>query len=243
VRRFAAYRKPTDPRTEIPPEGLLPYRYRRKPPYIYSDEQIIGLIKAAMALPAVRGLRPLTYSTLFGLLAVTGMRISEPLALDRENVDLAKGILTIRRTKFGKSRLIPIHPSTRHALRHYAKRRDQIFPSPSTPAFFVSEQGSRLTGCSARYNFVQASRRIGLRAPAKSHGHGPRLHDLRHGFAVRTLISWYRAGLDVERHLPRLATFLGHAHVNDTYWYLSSVPQLLELATKRLLDENERLKP
>jgi integrase len=234
VRRFAEYRGTTDPRTEIPPEGLLPSRYRRKPPYIYNDHEITRLIKAAEQLPSVRGLRALTYSTFFGLLAVTGMRMSEPIALDRHDVDLTEGVLTIRRAKFGKSRLVPVHTTTRGALRKYAQRRDRIVPRPKTPAFFLSERDTRLTEWCVRWTFAKLSRQIGLRAPARSHGRGPRLHDFRHGFAVRTLLEWYRTGVDVERHMPELATYLGHVHVSDTFWYLSAIPELLSLAATRL---------
>ena len=232
IRRFAEYRSAVDPRTEIPPQELLPAHYQRKPPYIYNNYEITSLIKAAQKLPSTLGLRAFTYSTLFGLLAVTGMRMSESIALDRNDVNLTEGILAIRQTKFSKSRLVPIHPSTREVLQHYAILRDQTCSLLKTPSFFVSEHGIRLTQWSVRWNFVRLSRQIGLRNPHDSHG--PRLHDLRHSFAVQTLLDWYRSGMDVERHIPKLATYLGHKHVNDTYWYISAVPELLNLATKRL---------
>ncbi len=232
VRGFALYVSATDPRTEIPPQGLLPYRYRRKPPYIYSEEEITRLIQAAQQLPSTIGLRPHTYSTLFGLLAVTGMRISEPLGLDRDDVDLTHGALTIRQTKFGKSRWLPIHPSTQQALADYACLRDRLCRKPKCPGYFISEQGTRLTQWAARWTFVRLSHQIGLRGPQDRHG--PRLHDLRHRFAVRTLLTWYRTGVNVEQHLPELSTYLGHAHVTDTYWYLTATPELLALAAQRL---------
>ena len=245
VRRFATWRRATDPRTQVPPEGLLPHRYRRTRPYIYSEDEIGRIVLTAGGLASAKGLRARTYSTLFGLLAVTGMRVSEALSLDRNDVDLEAAILTIRRTKFGKTRLVPVHPSTRDALRAYGQQRDQIVPASSTPGFFVSERGIRITGWAARYTFAKVSREIGLRAPVevkgRYHGHGPRLHDMRHRFAVRTLIDWYRAGLDVEREIPKLATYLGHVHVHDTYWYLEAVPELLALASQRLLDEHEEV--
>lgn len=236
VRGFATWRSASDPQTEVPPAGLLPHRYRRQPPHIYSDDEIERLVQTAAQLPSSNGLRASTYSTCFGLLAVTGMRISEALQLDRPDVDLQEGILTIRQTKFGKSRLLPLHPSTRDALDAYAKQRDSILPKLSTPAFFVSDRGTRITQWIARYTFAKVSRQIGLRAPAggQRHGRGPRLHDMRHRFAARTLIDWYRAGVDVEREIPKLATYLGHVHVNDTYWYIEGVPELLQLATERL---------
>jgi integrase len=236
VRGFAAWHRATDSRTEVPPHGLLPHRYRRRPPYIYTDAEITTLLAAARALPSARGLRGRTYVTLFALLAVAGLRLSEALQLDRHDVDLETGLLTIRRTKFGKSRLVPLHASTTDALTRYATARDHCLPRLHTAAFFVSEQGTRLTDDNVRHTFALVSRRVGLRTPppGRRHGCGPRLHDLRHRFAATTLIGWYRAGRDVERELPRLATYLGHVHVNDTYWYLEAVPELLRLAAARL---------
>lgn len=239
VRRFAVWHNAMDPRTEIPPEGILCERYRRKAPYIYNDEEIDRLLRRAQRLPSSKGLRANTFTTLFGLLAVTGMRVNEALSLDRQDVDLNLGILHIRRTKFGKSRYVPVHPSTVQALKKYAAARERIFPAPATPAFFLSERGRRITEWMARYTFAKLSQQIGLRASAKGHGRGPRIHDMRHRFAAYTLINWYRAGLDVERELPKLATYLGHVHVNDTYWYLEAVPELLRLATDRLMENRE----
>jgi len=236
VRRFALWLSAFEPRTEIPSAGLLPHRYRRKLPHIYSDEEIEKLLRRTQQLPSPKGLRARTYTTLFGLLVATGMRVNEALGLDRQDVDLERGILYIRRTKFGKSRYVPVHPSTVDALKKYAQARDRIFPAPVTPAFFISERGCRITEWIARYTFAKLSQQLGLRAPAKGHGRGPRLHDMRHRFAARTLVHWYRAGLDVERELPKLATYLGHVHVNDTYWYLEAVPELLQLVTDRLIE-------
>jgi integrase len=178
---------------------------------------------------------------LFGLLVVTGLRISEAVSLEVSAVNLADAILTVHRTKFGKSRLVPLHPSTVEALSAYAGTRDRLVPRRTTGAFFVSEQGSPITDETARYTFACLSGQIGLRAPVRGHryGHGPRLHDMRHRFAARTLVDWYRAGVNVEQRLPYLATYLGHVHVNETYWYLEAVPELLELATQRLLDGSQ----
>jgi len=242
VRRFAAWHSAMEPRTEVPPAGLLPHRYQRKRPHIYSDEEIEKLLREAARLASPRGLRAHTYTTLFGLLAVSGMRVNEALNLDRSDVDLGHGILTIRRTKFGKSRHVPVHPSTVDALKQYVEKRDRIL-SKSTQAFFVSERGIRITDCMARYTFARLSQQLGLRVIAKSHGRGPRLHDMRHRFAACTLIHWYRAGLDVERELPKLATYLGHVHINETYWYLEAVPELLQLATDRLLKNGKGARP
>ncbi len=232
VRRFAQFWSAADPRTEVPPLGLLPHRYGRKPPYIYTEGEIRRLIAGARQLPSATGLRPATYATLLGLLAVTGMRISEALALNRDDVNWSEAVLAVRRTKFGKSRLVPVHPSTQRALRRYTRRRDRVYPKPTTESVFVSERGARLTPWTVRYTFNRLSRRIGLRGPADRRG--PRRHDLRHRLAVDTLLRWYRAGVDVERHLPELSTYLGHGHVADTYWYLSAVPELLRLAAARL---------
>ena len=240
IRRFAIWHSATEPRTEIPPAGLLPHRYRRKPPHIYSDEEIEIVLRESQQLPSPNGLRARTYTTLFGLLVATGMRVNEALGLDRVDVDLERGILYIRRTKFGKSRYVPVHASTLAALKKYAEVRDRVFPAPLIPAFFISEKSSRITEWMARYTFAKLSQRVGLRASAKGHGHGPRLQDMRHRFAARTLIHWYRAGLDVERELPKLSTYLGHVHVNDTYWYLEAVPELLQLATDRLIHREVR---
>jgi site-specific recombinase XerD len=236
VRRFAAWLSATDARTEVPPRGLLPHRYRRRPPYLYADEQIALLVRQAACLPSPSGLRGKTYATLFGLLAATGLRVSEAVALDRDDVDLTAGIVAVRRGKFGKSRLVPVHDSTCEALRRYARQRDRLWPHPVSPAFLLSERGARLTDESARSNFAVVSRAIGLRptVAGQRYGRGPRLHDLRHRLAVQTLVRWYRQRRDVERELPKLATYLGHAHVADTYWYLEAVPALLQLATERL---------
>lgn len=241
VRRFANWHAASDPQTQVPPAGLLPHKYRRQRPYVYSDEEIERLIQAASELRSRLGVRALTYSTFFGLVAVTGMRMSEAVALDNADVDLQGGVVTVRRTKFGKSRLVPLHDSTCAALTSYVDQRDSILGSVVSPAFFLSERGTRIGKCSARYNFARVSQQIGLRPPASEfrHGRGPRLHDLRHRFAVRTLIQWYRAGCDVEREIPKLAAYLGHVHVNDTYWYIEAVPELLQLATERLIKARE----
>jgi len=235
IRRFAEWHRTIEPRTEVPPERILCHRYQRKRPHIYSDEEIHQLLRQAQQLPSSRGLRAQTYTTLFGLLAVTGMRVNEALSLDRDDVDLDQGIIVIRRTKFGKSRHVPVHSSTVEALKKYTRTRDRMFPVRSNSCFFVSERGTRITDCMARYTFAKLSQQLGLRSVAKGHGRGPRIHDMRHRFAARTLINWYRAGLDVERELPKLATYLGHVHINETYWYLEAVPELLQLATDRII--------
>ena len=233
VRRFAHYANAVDPRHEVPPPGLLPQRYRRRQPYLYRDTEIAELIAAARELSGTTGLRPLTYATLLGLLSVTAMRTSEVVNLDRDDVDLTQRVVTVRDSKFGKSRYLPVHESTARALSHYTRRRDRLC-NPLTPAFFLAERGTPITQWALRWTFAKLSKQIGLRGPSNSHGIGPRLHDMRHRFAVNTLLRWYRDGVDVERHIPRLATWLGHAHVSDTYWYLTATPELLQLAARRL---------
>jgi integrase len=245
ARRFAVWRRASDPRTEVPPNDLVGQRYRRKPPQLYRDQDIVALIQSAAALPSAKNLRGRTYATLFGLLAVTGLRINEALHLDRSDVDLETGVLVIRRTKFGKSRLVPIHPTTQEALRGYGEARDRIMPKPEIPAFFLSERRTRITEWITRYTFAVVSRTVGLRPPTRGgrHGHGPRIQDLRHRFAAQTLITWYRAGVDVERELPKLSTYLGHVHTADTYWYLEAIPELLQLAAERLAQTPPEVTP
>jgi integrase/recombinase XerD len=232
LRGFARYRSATDPRTEVPPYGLLPHHSGRARPYIYTDEEIRSLLNASLRLAPANGLRPWTYYCLFGLLAVAGLRISEALSLRLQDVDLQDGVLTIHRTKFGKSRLVPIHISTQQILARYALRRDQLLGRLTPQNFLVSDRGRALKGTSVREIFYELSRQIGIRGP--SDHHGPRLHDFRHRFALTTLVSWYRSGQNVEQRLPILSTYLGHAQVTDTYWYLSLCPELMGLATARL---------
>ena len=169
------------------------------------------------------------------------MRISEPIGLNRNDVDLINGILTVYQTKFGKSRLVPIHPSTQKALQQYECLRSKIFPKPVTESFFISEQERRPTDWTVRRTFVVLSRQIGLRGPHDSHG--PRLLDFRHSFATKILLAWYHKGLNVDRHMPELSAYLGHAHVSDTYWYLSAVPELMQLAAMRLEQTQKGILP
>lgn len=238
VRKFAAWFSTIDSRTEVPPRRLLAGRQRRKPPHIYSAQEIEQLMAEAVRLPSSSGLRPITYETLIGLLASTGLRPQEALSLNKADVDLESGVLAIRQTKFGKSRFVPVDDSTRRALARYAKQRDRLDRRRATEAFLLSERGRRLAPSSTRKTFAALSCAIGLRPPAKKKrsGRGPRLQDFRHSFVTRRLINWYRAGLDVERELPKLATYLGHVDAVHTYWYIQAVPELLQLAAERLDD-------
>jgi integrase len=239
VRGFARHIANIDPKTEVPPAGILPGLKRAKP-YVYSDAEIDALLAAALSLPPAGGLRRWTYHYLFGLIAVTGMRLSEAIGLQRDDVDLEAGVLTVRLTKFGKSRLVPLHPTTSAALRNYAERRDAQFASRCAPHFFVAERGGPLLHQYVHRVFWRLSREIGLRRPGDRTG--PRVHDFRHRFAIRTLLGWYREGTDVEKKLPALSTYLGHTCVRDTYWYLSACPELMQEAARRL-DRRWEAKP
>ena len=236
VRGFAAWLSLFDPRTQVPPRGLLEVRHRRKKPHIFTDQEIEQLMAAASRLHSPTGLRARTFVTLIGLLAATGLRPGEALALNVSDVDLQQGILAIRQTKFGKSRFVPIEDSTCAALALYARQRDELCPRHRTHAFLISEQGTRLQDCTARRTFARLSCTIGLRKPAPGRriGRGPRLQDFRHTFATQRLLQWYRAAPDVGREIPKLATYLGHVEVGLTYWYIEAVPELLQLAAERL---------
>jgi integrase/recombinase XerD len=230
VRGFARYLSTIDPATEIPPEDLLPARLPRVAPYVYSPEEIEALMAAARALTP--RLRAATIETVIGLLTVSGLRAGEALGLDCADVDLADGALHVRAGKQNKQREVPLHDTTTKALRQYSRLRDRHLPTSTTPAFFVSPQGSRLTSKAFNGAFAKLIREIGLE------GHGerarPRPHDVRHTFAVRTLIGWYQAGEDIDRRMPQLSTFLGHVDPASTYWYLQAVPELLTVISDRL---------
>lgn len=236
VRRFAAWLSAFDPRTEVPPKGLIRARHRRKTPYIYTDQEIEQLMAEAARLP--KPARSLTFVTLIGLLAATGLRPGEALALDVTDVDHENGILAVRNTKFGKSRFVPVEDSTRAALASYAERNNELCPRRQSDAFLVCADGTRLKPETARRTFAGLSISIGLRQPMqrKRIGRGPRLQDFRHTFATRRLVEWYRAGLDVERKMPGLATYLGHVDIAHTYWYVQAIPELLQLATERQMN-------
>lgn len=229
VRLFAKYFHAIDPRTEVPSADLLPYRQRRQTPYIYSDEDIKALLAAAGARRP-----PLahTYTTLLGLLAVTGMRVGEAIALDREDVVERNGTLVVRGAKFGKSRLVPLHDSTLRALLDYADERDRRWSTPKSPSFFVSKAGSRLIYNNVHKVFLEILHVSGL--AERTTPRRPRIHDLRHSFAVKTVLGWYHAAVDVEARMARLSTYLGHVCPSDTYWYLTATPELLACATRRL---------
>ena len=232
VRQLAEYVSAHDARTEIPAQKLLPYHFHRRELCQYSDENVQQLIAAAQRSAPSSQIKGPTLGTVLGLLAVTGMRVGEALALDCGDVDLKRELLTIRHAKGNKARLVPLHPSTAITLHRYAALRDNVYPQRSNPGFFVWEGGGRLIYDSVNRWFLLVACQIGLRKPGDQLG--PRVHDLRHYFAIRTLLNWYRSDVDVDARLPELATYLGHVHVRDSYWYLSAVPELLKLATRRM---------
>ncbi|WP_208179257.1 tyrosine-type recombinase/integrase [Sinorhizobium medicae] len=240
ARQFAAWLHGTDPRHEVPPQGLVPGHVQRVHPHIYSDAEIIAIFEHARSLPSVYGMRGLTCSTLFGLIAVTGLRINEALRLDQTDLDIETGVLRVRFGKLGKERLLPLDPTVAQKLESYGRERDRLLGRRSE-ALFVACKGHRLGDCGARYNFALVCQQIGLRPRQdyKRHGRGPRIHDLRHTFAVRTMLNWYRSGHDVGREMIKLTTWLGHASPTDTYWYLEAVPELLELAAARITSAAE----
>ena len=229
VRGFARHLQALDPATEVPPVGLLACRNRRAVPYLYCEAEVSALMAATASLhPA---LHAATHKTLIGLLSATGMRLGEAIRLDRADLDAAEGIVTIRDSKFAKSRQIPLHPSTLDALAEYGQLRDQRFPDPRTPSLLVSTAGTRLISQNIHYVFARLVRQAGLQP--RSQACRPCLHGFRHSLAVNTLLAWYRDGVDVQARLPVLSTLLGHSKPANTYWYCSAVPELLILAAER----------
>lgn len=228
VRSFAVYLVTMDPATEVPPSGIFPTDRRRPTPYLFSEEDIQRVLAAARGL--VSPLRAATHETLFGLLAVSGMRIGEAIGLTRGDVDLGSGVITIRHAKFDRTRLVPLHETTTAALSAYAVTRDRLRPPPRADVFFCSSVGTALNPSGVDKTFRDITTTLGLRT-AITH---PRVHDLRHGFAVRTLVNWQEQGVSIDAHLASLSGYLGHVAPSDTYWYLSAVPELMTLAAGRL---------
>ena len=234
IRSFAAWLSGLDPAHQVPPKGLIPSRIVRPAPYIYAPSEIAAIVAAAAELGSDLGLRGRTFSTLFGVIAATGLRLSEALKLDMTDYDRGEAVLTIREGKWGKSRLVPLAPDVAARLNAYCAERDRVIGRASV-AMFVNERGKRIGDCSARYNFAHASQTAGVRSPTRygRHGKGPRIHDLRHTFAVRTMIGWYETGLDPAREMVKLTTCLGHGSPDATYWYIEAVPELMRLAAER----------
>ncbi len=239
VRQFARWVSVIEPRHQVPPPRLLNGRHRRSQPYIYRDEEIARLMHAADTLRSPRGIKAPTLATLVGLLAATGLRPGEAAALENKDVDLRAGILIIRESKFGKSRQVPIEKSTVAALENYARKRDRIFPCSCNCAFFVSDRGTALNLGTARRWFRKVAASCGLRKTPGGARREPRLQDMRHTFATMRMIEWYRTGRDVSLEMPKLSTYLGHASVGCTYWYIEAVPELLRLTTNFQLAANQ----
>jgi integrase len=232
IRSFARYRVLTDPRTEIPPTDLLPQRSSFQP-HLFGQEEITRLLAAS--LQRRRGAKPISRWSryaIFGLLSVTGMRVGEALNLDLEDVDLDNGVLTIRNAKFGKSRLAPLHATTCAVLKRYLEQRDAFLAGRIVRPFFISPLGRRITHSTLSLSFRRLCRKLGLRGASDTKG--PRLHDMRHSMAVEVLRQCYGTGADPERRLPALSTYLGHSHLNYTYWYLHQNPSLMQQAVTRL---------
>ncbi|MBI3552805.1 MAG: tyrosine-type recombinase/integrase [Elusimicrobia bacterium] len=229
VRGFAKHVHALDPRTEVPPKKLLPCPKQRPTPRLYKQEEIPALMNAARELAGE--LRPDTYATVIGLLAVTGMRLGEAINLGRSDLNEREALLVIRDSKFGKSREIPLHQTTVAALQAYAAKRDRVIRRPRSPSYFLSQAGTRVVKQNFQFCFPRLLRRVGLPDQAK---HRLRVHELRHTFAVQTLIDWYRSGADPEKLLPILSTYLGHVNPSNTYWYLTAVPELVVLIAERL---------
>ena len=228
ARGFARYLRALDPATEVPPPGVFPTRRHRPTPFLWSQRDICRLLESTRALrPAVRAA---TYEALFGLLATCGMRVGEAVGLDRDDVDLRAGVITIRHAKFDRPRLVPLHPTVTEALSRYAAERDRLCPRPRARAFFVSSVGTRLDRSGVAKTLRQITTSLGMRTESAH----PRAHDLRHSFAVDTLIRWQHSGLSVDEHIATLSTYLGHVSPADTYWYLSASPELMGLAAGRL---------
>ncbi|CCM64820.1 MAG: tyrosine-type recombinase/integrase [Candidatus Microthrix sp.] len=229
ARGFARHMAALDERTEVPPPGLIPNHQRWRPPFVYSPEDIAALMaetrRCRWRLPAA------TWETVIGLLAATGMRVGEVIGLNRDDIAWDDAVLTISTAKFGKSRNIPLLGSTMAALADYAETRDRLCLQPSTPAFFVSMRGTRLLYQPFRLAFRRFCDLSGVGAGSSIR---PRIHDVRHTFAVRTLLKWYQEDADVEALLPTLSVYLGHEDPRSTYWYLSAVPELLALAVTRM---------
>jgi integrase/recombinase XerD len=230
VRQFARHLQTLDPTCEVPPARLLPYRSPRAIPYLYQPAEITALLNAAGQLQPP--LLAANYQTLIGLLSVTGLRLGEAIRLNRADVDDRHQLLRILDSKFGKNREVVLHDSTMHALTNYARLRDQCFVQPRCDAFLVSLRATRLRKTCIHHMFARLVRTAGL--TPRSPGCRPRLHDFRHGFAVRTLLEWYRDGLDVQARLPLLSTYMGHVDPASTFWYLTAAPELLALVADRL---------
>lgn len=233
VRGFTLWLQGLDDRHEVPPKGLIPWRRSRPRPWIYSEAEIEQIVVAAAALPSQSGLRGATCSTLFGLIAVTGLRVGEALGLDDRDVDAVNATLSVRHGKNRKSRVIPVTRCVVAKLQAYQQFRDHVVVRAGSGALFRAENGKRTTANNAQRNFARVGQIIGLRQPSSGNGHGPRIHDLRHAMASLTILDWFRQGRDVDAEMYKLSAYLGHANPSGTWWYIEAVPELLALASER----------
>lgn len=232
LRRFIRYLQQFEPQTEMPEASIFCPEPGRVAPHIYREEEIVELLAAARTLEPRGSLRPATFETLFGLMASTGLRVSEALHLRDADVDLKRGMLIVRQTKFAKSRQLPLHPSTIAALARYRRQRMRHVPTAADTPFFIGSRGRRLGQPlgDRQVHRVFNGLRDGLDWVNRGAHAAPRLHDLRHTFAVRRLMRWHREGTDVDQMMLALSTYLGHTKISHTYWYLSAVPELMALA-------------
>jgi len=235
VRGFAKYVRGFDPRNEVPSAELIPYRKPRSTPYLYTDADIRALLEVCQRIRGPLGAA--TYETLFGLLAATGMRVGEAIGLDRCDFKENEALLVVRHSKFNKSREVLLHSTTVEALRAYARKRNRVVGRRRSPSFFLSQAGTRLFSQNVWQTFARLRKWAGLPLRPRP----PRIHDLRHSFAVHTLLRWYRAGVDVEPRIAALSTYLGHVSPSTTYWYLTAAPELMGLAAQRLEDAQGEL--
>jgi site-specific recombinase XerD len=232
VRGFARYLQAVDPGTEVPPFHVFAPHYQRPTPYLWQETEMLDLMAQA------RKLRPalcaLTYEALFGLLWSSGMRIGETINLQKGDVDLTDGVITVRQAKLGRMRLVPLQQNSVDALASYVANRNRLCPRPRSQAFFLSSRGTTLIPQAVGQTFHRLAVKTGLHTETKR----PRIHDLRHSFTVRVLASWYRSGIDVDTRMVALATYLGHVNITDTYWYISTSPELIALVAQRLSDQS-----
>lgn len=231
VRRFAQHRLQFDSNNQIPQRGLLGRTTRRLTPHIYSAEEIERLLAATAELTSTNGLRSATYEAFFGLIAATSLRLSEAINLKRSDVDLTDGILTVRHTKYAKTRAVPLHPSTTQALRRYMRCRDQKIPAPANDFFFLSARGAVLDSRTVEYTFGRLRKRLGW--TGRGSYRFPRIMDMRHSFICRRLVSWYKQGINVDNAILALATYVGHTEITATYWYITGVADLMAFASQR----------
>ena len=231
IRCFAKYCRIIEPDTQVPAKGIFGKAHRRNIPYIFTKHEIQRILDTTKYLVPKNGLRPISFCYLFSLLYVTGLRISEALNLSPEDVDLTQGMLWVRQTKFHKSRLVPLHKSTVKALSSYCRQRNKYIPPSQIRKFFILDDGKPISLRAAEYAFLRIRNILGWNV--KPQNKMPRIYDLRHTFVCHRLLSWYMQGIDVQKVVPYLSTYLGHVKVSDTYWYITGIPELMKNVSER----------